>query len=426
MPILIVATGLLTACGEDKPTAAPANNATIVNSGAGKATSAPLPQGKIGPTVGAGGQITVVAPPASGANLPGLFVWVNQNNVWIGGTNSQTTSLTATDLGGKALTKVEPLALATSPSISPDASKVAYAYSPEPTGTPGNVVIGQDIWVYDLKSNQAKILIQRDEPQTFLDEPIWSQDGKYVYFSYRSPLRDAKNVVIGEKIGIDRFEIATGKREKLTEDARYPAPMPDGKSVVYVATDASGGTYDTELKILDITSKQSKTLLGKNSNFVGYYAPRPSPNGDLIVFSGVGGPDTVVPDPNAPLPGQNPAAPAPVLPTPTKAAYQSNGLAATGLLQNMAAGLFANKPLAKSQKPDLHGLPFDLWTIKPDGSGVTRLTTLFEDQPVPAWSKNGKQVVFLAGLGLYSVDVDTKNLSKKSDRGSHGGFDWKE
>lgn len=414
VPVLLLLSLLLVACGGDNTATSSVTNP--LGQGAPGGTT-PDSSGKLAPVVGANGQITVLAPTPTGTNMPGLFVWVNSNNIWISGANSQGTPFTSKNLGGKALTKVEPLAQATSPTLSPDSSQVVYAYSPEPQGTAGNIVIGQDIWIYDLKANSAKMVIKRDEPQTFLDEPIFSADGKFIYFSYRTPVRDQKNIVTGEKIGIDRFEVATAKREHLTEDARYPAPSPDGKSVVYVGTDASGGTYETTLKVLDIATKQSKTLLDRDSAFLGYYAPRYSPDGSLIAFSAVGGPDTMVPDPNAALPGQN-VAPAPA-PTPTKtgAGQNNGGLAMLGLLV---------PPETNNKAKAAHGVPFDVWTIKPDGSNVKRITTLFEDQPIPAWSKDGKQIAFLAGLGLYIVDADGKNLSKKADTGAHGGFDWRE
>jgi Tol biopolymer transport system component len=219
--------------------------------------------------------------------------------------------------------------------------------------------------------------------------------------------------VIGEKIGIDRFELATSTRQPLIEDARYPAPTPDGKSMVYIATDASGGTYDTALKLLDIATKQSKSLLDKNSGFLSYFAPRPSPDGKLIVFSGVGGPDLIPPDPNAPLP------------SPTLTGAGRDGLGAT-LLKSLEPGMVSSHPLSLYRNVATHGVPFDLWLVKLDGSGLSRLTSLFEDQPIPVWSKDGKQVAFMAGFGLYIIDLDSKKLIKKSDKGVHGGFDWRE
>ncbi len=434
MPLFILSSLLLIACGENAPAATSANPAqpnvaltpapgqgqpnpqVNANSAAATLTAG----GKVGPITGADGQITVIAPPATGGTIPGLFTWVSQNNIWIGGTKSQAGPVTPDTLGGKAITKVAPLAQAISPNISPDASQVAYGYSPEPEGTPGNIVIGQDIWIYDLKANSAKMVIKRDEPQTFLDEPIWSADSKYLYFSYRTPVRNAKNVVTGEKIGIDRLELASGTREKLFEDGRYPAPLPDGKSIVYIGTDASGGSYETELKSYDIATKKSKTLLNRNSGFLSYYVPRPSPNGDMIVFAAAGGPDLSV---------VNPAGPGQPGPLPGATTGAGQNPLASALFNNLGVGIVGGRPQMISQNrqnsASYHGLPFDLWLVKPDGTNVRRLTTLFEDQPVPAWSKDGKQIMFVAGLGLYTVDADGKNLVKKSDKGAHGGFDWK-
>lgn len=423
IPVVLLMSLLLIACGDETTPQSQVNQGKVLTPAAGansQATLTPDSSGKLAPVVGANGQITVLAPTPTGANMPGLFVWVSSNNIWIGGANSQAAPVSQSKLGGKAITKVEPLAQAISPALSPDGAQVVYAYSPEPQGTAGNIVIGQDIWLYDLKASNAKMVIKRDEPQTFLDEPIFSADGKFIYFSFRTPQRDAKNVVTGEKIGIDRFEVATGKRERLTEDARYPAPTPDGKSVVYVGTDASGGTYETTLKILDLTTKQSKTLLERSSGFLGYYAPRLSPSGDLIVFSAVGGPDTIVQDPNAALSGQN-AAPA-ATPTPTKASASRDNIG-LALLNFIAPGAINSNPLKATA---MHGVPYDVWTVRPDGSNVKRVTSLFEDQPVAAWSKDGKRIAFIAGLGLYLVDVDGKNLTKLSDTGAHGGFDWRE
>jgi Tol biopolymer transport system component len=83
---------------------------------------------------------------------------------------------------------------------------------------------------------------------------------------------------------------------------------------------------------------------------------------------------------------------------------------------------FPSKPAA----PAAHGLPYDLWLVKPDGSGLKRLTTLFEDHTMPAWSNDGKKITFLTGLALYTIDADGKNLVKKSDRGGQqAGFVWR-
>lgn len=395
---------LLAGCGEEAtPTPNSGLTPPVSNITNGSNVSAPS-QAASGnaprPQVGADGQITVVAPPATGDNIPGLFFWVKENNIWQGGAATQGgTPFSKRDLGGKQLTKAPALALSKSPALAPDATRVAYAYSPEPEGTPPNIIIGQDIYVIDLKSGSNTLLVKRDEPLTFLDNPYWSADGKYLYFDGRTPKRDAKGQIIGEILSVSRVELATGKRETLAQDGREPVPFADNSAVVYVSVNASGGTYETTLKIYDFASKKSRELLTGSMGFLGAYMPRPSPDGQTIVFSAPGGPGDVLQSPTTP----------------------KSGLGGFG----PQLGLLALLPPLLTEKK-LHGLPFDLWSIKPDGSGLRRLTTLFEDQPMPAWSADGKQILFLAGQGFYTIDPDGKNLVKKSDQGGHGGFSWRD
>lgn len=432
--LAVLTATVLAGCGED-PTSTTSDRAVFVTSTPNRSVSTPLPGQSggttpqptsavnpppaatvapgsakpgqpAGPLIGADGQITVIAPPATGENIQGQIFWAQDNNIWQGGAGAAgSPPVSAKNLGGKQLTKSTALAIAKSPAASPDGSKLIYAYSPEPEGTAGNIIIGQDIYAIDLKSNTNTLLIKRDEPQTFLDNPSWSADGKFVYFDSRTPKKDSKGQIVGEVYSINRLELATGKRQTLAEDAREPTPFADNKRVVFISVAASTGTYEQSLKVFDLETKQVKSLLDPGLGFLGTYMPRPSPDGQLIAFSGAGGPDN----------GANPGLP----PAPTKSSLAGGTLGMIGLLP----GTLGQR--APSVAPKAHGIPFDLWLIKPDGTGLKRLTTLYEDQPQPAWSKDSQKVALLAGQGFYTVDVTGKNLVKRSDKGGHGGFDWR-
>ncbi len=395
--LLIILT-LMAACGEE-------STATVVNSAKTSAPiSTPRPQvspanngsGAPTPRIGADGQITVVAPRADLGNFKGTFYYTRKFNIWQGGTSPATGApLSTTALGGAQLTNIPQLATASNPSLSPSGEILAYSFSPPPdTSVPGKVTVGQDIMGYDFKTKISRMLVAREEPNMFMDEAAWSADGKFIYAALRAPLRDKSGAVIGQRYGIQRVELATGKRETLAEDARSPSPSPDGKFLVFVGVAASTQTFDYSLNVMDLATKEVKAITRPDQNFFSYYFPRVSPNSQLIVFSAPGGPDeSVTSAPN---------------PTPTS----STGLKKDGSVKALSA--------------TAHGLPYDLWLVKPDGTGLRRLTTLFEDQPMGLWSKDGQRVLFLAGLGLYSVEVSTGTLSKKSDEGSHEGFDFRE
>jgi WD40-like Beta Propeller Repeat len=407
--------GLL-ACGDSQPTTRPTQIPLVPSAavpptstgGSGQGFTPPLQvtvppnqvtpggAGLIGPTIGVDGQITVAAPTANPKAFKGSMYWVKSNNLWQGGA-----AVNVKTLGGTAVTNTSPLATTSYPALSPDGAILAHSFSPEPdTTNPGKIIIGQDIMGMDVKTKQKRLLVKRPEPEAFVDHPSWSNDGKYLYYSYRSPLRNNQGYIVGQKLGIARLEIVSGKIEDLIGDAREPHPTPDGKSVVYVGVAASNQSFEYSFKLLDLETKTVRNLLSRDQKFELFYFPRVSPDGQSVVVAAIGGPDT---DLSRVSPG-NPL----VTPTPSNS-FVDGSVKSYGL--NKAA---------------LHGLPYDLWLVKLDGTGLRRLTALFEDQPMAAWTKDSKQIVFLAGLGLYQINLDGSGLTKISDEGSHGGFDYRE
>jgi hypothetical protein len=409
----------LLACGDNQPTTRPtpiplvpsAAIPPIPTGGTGQGFTPPLqatiPPNQftptapslIGPTIGADGQITIVAPTPNPKAFKGNFYLTKGNNILQGGS-----AVNAKSLGALAVTNTTPLATTSYPALSPDGTMLVYSFSPEPdTSNPNKIIIGQDIVGQDVKTKQIKMLVKRPEPEAFVDHPAWSKDGKFLYYSYRSPLRSGQGFIIGQKLGIARLELATGKTEDLIDDAREPYPTPNGKSVVYVGVAASNQSFEYSFKILDLETKKARNLLSRDQKFELFYFPRVSPDGQWVVVAAIGGPDTDLSRIN----------PINTFPTPTPSNSFVDG----------SVKIYGQNKL---NLPALHGLPYDLWLVKLDGTGLRRLTALFEDQPMSAWTKDGKQVIFLAGLGFYQINLDGTGLIKFSDEGSHGGFDYRE
>src|SRR6059036_1470460 len=48
----------------------------------------------------------------------------------------------------------------------------------------------------------------------------------------------------------------------------------------------------------------------------------------------------------------------------------------------------------------------DIYTMSPDGSGLTRLTRSRIDEFEPAWSANGKRLAYTSGGQVYLMNAD--------------------
>jgi len=70
------------------------------------------------------------------------------------------------------------------------------------------------------------------------------------------------------------------------------------------------------------------------------------------------------------------------------------------------------------------GLPWDLWLISPDGARYRQLTNVGGDSPWPAWSHDGKYIVFFETDGFFLLDVAQGTVTQLSRNGGHGIFDW--
>jgi hypothetical protein len=77
-----------------------------------------------------------------------------------------------------------------------------------------------------------------------------------------------------------------------------------------------------------------------------------------------------------------------------------------------------------AQPAHADGLPWDLWTVTPDGSKFARLTEIGADSPWPSWSRDSQQVAFMDTSGQYVVDLAQRRLSQIARHGGHGVFDW--
>src|SRR6476661_1822839 len=144
------------------------------------------------------------------------------------------TGLTVFDLAQRRDTPVmtaPPGQIVTSVAWSPDRKLIAYGFFHRRPGDPASV---SEIYLVGADGSDPRVLAERDRPGAVLDTPVWSPDGREVYFSYFGQ-------VSGKPIQrIERVTVATGERQTVVEDGYAPDVSPDGKSLLFLRDERAG------------------------------------------------------------------------------------------------------------------------------------------------------------------------------------------
>jgi Tol biopolymer transport system component len=225
--------------------------------------------------------------------------------------------------------------------------------------------------------------------QGLLGIPAWTPDGRSLYVAANG-LKNAADGSSERLLQIVRVDVASGAAQPLLNDALDPAISRDGKQMAYLKLGQDGFTMSLVLAAPD--GSGARTLI-EGKEFQGFYAPRFSPDGKRVVVAAIGGPET---DPQG-----KPVAP-------------PSGFSPFDAVLGWLA-----PPTAEA-----HGLPWDLWGVNTDGSGLRRLTTIYEDLPMAAFAPDGTQIVMMGAGGIYRMDADGGHLRRIDPVGDHGGLDW--
>ena len=266
-----------------------------------------------------------------------------------------------------------------SPALSPDGGRVAYVRFDQAPADAGD--IGSDIHILDLGAGIDVPVRSHGRSGEFFWSPQWLDAGRLVY-------SHQVNAATGDepayRIDIELIDLNSGSVELLRADATDPGLSPDGAMLAVVDDPAS----DHILAVVDLATGgqppgPARVLLDTSDNLAFFRLPRFSPDGAWIAFLASG---------DGPLVASRP----------------EDVLAALGALPLATAG---------------NGVQ-DLWRIRPDGSGLTRLTTVLEDTPDYAWSGDGRHILLRGVFGVYLVDVETRVTQTLGPGEFHGTHDW--
>lgn len=281
---------------------------------------------------------------------------------------------------GKPVPVIKPSAelFADAPSFSPDSKAFVYVRS----SLTAQGIAQNAVYRINADGSQNEPAAIPSQAKTAYNWPHYSWDGKWIYFTASFPVPPNKQDSV-----IQRVPVGGGEIQPVIKDARMSTESPDGKKIAFVRFNYE--TFSGGLWIANSDGTAEHELLS-DQVFVIISAPQFSPDGSQILFAASG--------PNMrPLPG----------------------------VESYHAPTCAPQLLCLFSKPaSADGLPWDLWTVTPDGSKFTRLTEIGADSPWPAWSHDSKQIAFFDTSGQYLLDLPTKVVSQISRNGGHGVFDW--
>ncbi|MBB1280505.1 amidohydrolase family protein [Pseudoalteromonas sp. SR41-1] len=122
-----------------------------------------------------------------------------------------------------------------------------------------------EVWLYHKAGGKGVQLTKRENDQKDLGEPMFSPDGRYVYFSHDATpgktFHYSKDSVAGI-YKIKRYDRETGEIETIIDTmggAIRPTPSPDGKKLAYIKRD----DFQTSLYLYDLTSGEHTKLYDK-------------------------------------------------------------------------------------------------------------------------------------------------------------------
>ena len=306
------------------------------------------------------------------------MVLVRQNNIW-----------RSDGKGGapRALTQLEGGAYAEYPTFSPDGTKVAFiAITPAPVTA---TVPLPTSTLYVMNADGSGLRAAWKPAEGLLGIPAWAPDGQALYIAANGVKAGPAQSGNAAQLQVVRLDLDSGGQQMLLADALDPAFSRDGKQLAYLKLGSDG--YTMALMVAAADGSGARELVG-GSDFQGFYAPRFSPDGKQIVVAAVGGPET---DQQG---------------NPIKASVPST--------LDRLLGLF-EPPTAEA-----HGLPWDIWVVNTDGTGLRRLTRFFEDLPMAVFAPDGKQIAILGAGGVYLMGADGQRLRRIDQIGAHGGLDW--
>jgi Tol biopolymer transport system component len=273
--------------------------------------------------------------------------------------------------------------------ISPDGSLLAVPRFWRP---PQHQVGGQDILVVGSDGGAPVATVERGQPGEVLGVPSWLPDGSLIY---------ERRTLSGSNEAVRVERARPGEPGQLVADgAAWPGLSPDGSLLAMVRFS------DRDRLVVRPLGEASERVLVDTPHLLSIAFPRFSPDGTWIAFTAAA--------------DQGVAPPTPIALKARQSAHPQRPWSRVRLqptLDTLAA-------LVGPATARAHGIPWDVWVVRPDGTGLRQVTTFSDDDSSVAWSPDGRWLVTLSAEALHVVALDgMENYCIGSD-GGYGALEW--
>lgn len=248
--------------------------------------------------------------------------------------------------------------------------QLLMAYAPPPSQ--GEIQFGYTSLYLTAQDDTAVSteLIQKEQQEAVLFNPILSPSGDQIYFSYVSPDKD--NVQFS--LDLRRLDRQSGQVSIITKDAIWPRLSADGEKVVYVSVNPE--SLGDALWLADADGRNAKSILNSDM-FQAVDVPMFSPDGRWIYFSAA-----------------------------------------------KATNITWWERLLGVQIAAAHDIPSDWYRIPVNGGRPEQLTTISETGLYGAFSPDGQFIAFATFNGLYLMRPDGSSVEKILEVGATSSLSW--
>jgi len=232
-----------------------------------------------------------------------------------------------------------------------------------------------NLWVMNGDGSGATKV--RDSPGASEFGPAWTPDGRHILFT-----------TVDSGVTLGSIDPNGSGYVSLASQAYAPSVSPDGQHVVFVK-DVGTGAYDIWIMNIDGSNQRPLTSDQAYEDHPGW-----SPDGSQIVF---------------------------------ERGYRLYVMNADGSNAHAISAPDAIEDRWPSWSPDGTRILFvrrgfgtdHVYTIRPDGSGLTPLTSGLDNDDSPSWSPDGSHVLFSSGRGgvlaIWSMRSDGADLVRVSE-----------